>query len=120
MCNLTRKLLRRARQKPSGPVLELRSRFPRKFILRSLANHVKCMGTCIPHTPPRPLQVQERQNGESRFPHRLESRYMKPNPAKQLFAQLSKKLDKLETLNSLSAKSVLAGEKLVATYSIST
>jgi hypothetical protein len=45
----------------------------------------------------------------------------KPNPTKQLFAQFSKKLDKLEkTLNSLSAKSILAGEKLVATYSIST
>ncbi len=37
---------------------------------------------------------------------------IKPNPAKQSFAQLSKKLDKLEkTLNSLSAKSILAGEK---------
>jgi hypothetical protein len=38
----------------------------------------------------------------------------KPNPAKQSFPQLSKKLDQLEkTLNSLTAKSIPAGTKLV-------
>jgi hypothetical protein len=40
-------------------------------------------------------KVRERQNGESQFPCHQEGS-KKSNPAKQLFAQLSKKLDKLE------------------------
>ncbi len=53
MRNLARKLLRKARQEPSIPVLELQSRFPRNSGLRSLANFVKSMGPRIPRMLPR-------------------------------------------------------------------
>jgi hypothetical protein len=53
MRNPVRKLLRRVRQEPSGPVLELQSRFPRKSISRSPANCARNMGACIPRMLPR-------------------------------------------------------------------
>ena len=56
MHNPARKLLRKARQEPSGSVLELRSRFQRKLVLRSLANYVRSMGARIPYTPPRTVE----------------------------------------------------------------
>ena len=75
MHNLAGKLLKRARQEPSGPVLELQSRFPRKSISTSPANYARNMGSRIPHTPPRTVvQVQEQQNGESLFLCRQEGR----------------------------------------------
>ncbi len=53
MRNWARKLLGRATKEPSGPVLELQSRFPRKSISRSPANYARNMGACIPRTLPR-------------------------------------------------------------------
>jgi hypothetical protein len=53
MRNLARKLLTRARQDTSGPVLEPRSKFPRKSVLRSLANYARNMGARIPRMLPR-------------------------------------------------------------------
>ncbi len=50
MCNPARKLLTRTRQEPSGPVLEPQSRFPRKSVLRGLANYVRNMGAHILRT----------------------------------------------------------------------
>ncbi len=71
MCYPARKLLTRMRQEPSGPVLEPQSRLTRKSILRSLASCARNMGAPILQRLP---QVQERQNGESQFPHRQEGR----------------------------------------------
>jgi hypothetical protein len=51
-------------------------------------------------------QVQERRNGTSQYFCAAKNAGKKPNPAKQSFAQLSKKLDKLEkTLKKASLKS---------------
>jgi hypothetical protein len=108
MWYLERKLLRRARQEPSSPVLELRSRFPRKSVLRSLANYVKSMGAHIPCTLSRSVtSTRKREDGtvKANF-HIAKKAGKKINPAKQSFAQLSKKLDKLEkSLKKASLKS---------------
>ncbi len=53
MHNPARKLLRKARQEPSDPVLELQNGLPKKSILRSLANYARSMGARIPRMPPR-------------------------------------------------------------------
>jgi hypothetical protein len=53
MRNPSRKLLTRTRQEPSSPILEPRSRFPRKSILRSPANYARNMGARILRTLPR-------------------------------------------------------------------
>jgi hypothetical protein len=45
-----RELLRRTRQEPSGPVLTLQSRFPRKSVSRRIATCATSMGECTPHT----------------------------------------------------------------------
>ncbi len=50
MHNPARKFLRRARQEPSGPVLELQSRFTRKSDSWSSANYLRNMGARIPPT----------------------------------------------------------------------
>jgi hypothetical protein len=104
MHNLARKLLRKARQEPSGPVLELQSRFPKKSVLRIPANYVINMGARIPRTPPRTI-AGTRRTVKANF-CAAKKAGKKPNPAKQLFAQLSKKLDKLsETMKMASLKS---------------
>ncbi len=73
MCNPARKLLRKTRQEPSSPVLELWSRFPRKSISRSLANYVRSMGARIPRMPPRTvagMRKTERWKPTSMLPRR--------------------------------------------------
>ncbi len=53
MRNPARKLLRRARQETSGPVLEPQSKFPRKSVSISPANYARNMWACIPCSLPR-------------------------------------------------------------------
>jgi hypothetical protein len=53
MRNLARKLLRRTRQEPSGPVLEPQSRLTRKSVLRGPASCARNMGARLLCTPPK-------------------------------------------------------------------
>ncbi len=72
MRNPARKLLGRARQEPSSPVLELQSRFPRKSASRSPANYARNMEARIPHTLPR--TVTGTLNGKRWYPRCQEGR----------------------------------------------
>jgi hypothetical protein len=50
MPHLGRELLRKTRQEPSSPILELQSRFPRKSISRGIATCARSMGVHTPQT----------------------------------------------------------------------
>jgi hypothetical protein len=102
-----RKLLRKTRQETSGPVLQLRSKFPRKFILRSPANYAKINGGL--HTAHATKECcRYEKDGMLKANFRATRKADKKlNPTKQSFAQLSKKLDKLEkTFKKASPKSM--------------
>ena len=105
MCNLARTLLTRTRQEPSGPVMELQSRFPGKPILRGPANYARNMGARILYTLPKTAASEKDRMTKADF-HAAKKAGRKSNPMKQSFAQLSKKLDMLEkTLKKAFKKS---------------
>ncbi len=104
MRNPARKLLTRMRREPSGPVLELQSRLPISPFWEVLQAVQETWERAYCARYQRLPQVRERRNGESQFlSHQKAGK--KPNPAKQPFSQLSKKLDKLEkTLKKASKR----------------
>ncbi len=105
MRNLVRKFLTRTRQEPSGPVLKPQSRLPRESILRGHASCARNMAVHILHITKDCRRYKKEGTAKANF-HAAKKAGKKPNPAKQPFAQLSKKLDKLEkTLKKASHKS---------------
>ncbi len=105
MRHLTRKLLTRRRQEPSGPVLEPQSRLPRKSVLRGRCELCKKHGGAHTTHATKDCQRYKKHRTVKADFHAAKKAGKEPNPVKQLFAQLSKKLDKLEkTLKIASHK----------------
>ncbi len=106
MCLPGRKLFTRMRQKPSGPVQELHCRFPKKIHFKKSCK--LCKKHRGAHTTHLTKDCRKYENDSTLKANFLSTKKAgkKPNPAKQLFAQLSKKLDRLEkTLKKASHKS---------------
>jgi hypothetical protein len=101
-----RKLLTRTRQEPSSPVMVPQSRLTRKFVLRSFASCARNLGGVHTTHATKDCRKYEK-DGTAKADFRAAKKAgKKPNPAKQLFIQLSNKLDKLEkTLKKASHKS---------------
>jgi hypothetical protein len=91
MRNPARKLLTRTKQELSSPVLEPQSKLPRKSVLRGPASCARNMGGCT-----KDCRRYKKDGMVKTDFHAAKKAGKKHNPVKQSFAQLSKKLDKLE------------------------
>ncbi len=101
--NLPRSLTTRAKKGRSALVPILRSGFPRKSVLRSIVTCARSMGARIPCTTlviVLGLRKTERRNPISVLLRKEE----RNNPMNQNFAQLTKKIKKLEKALKKSGK----------------
>jgi hypothetical protein len=102
--NLPRKLLTRARKGRNVLVPSLRPGFPRKSASSSIATCARGMGARIPHTT-LVIVVGLRKNRKEKSDFRATKKGgKKANPVNQNFAQLTKKIEKLEIALKRSSK----------------
>ena len=94
--HLERELLRKMSQEPSGPILEPPCGFPKKVRFEKSCELCKKHGGAHTTHATKDCRKYKKDSMLKANFHAAKKAGNKPNPAEQLFAQLSKKLDKLE------------------------